>query len=103
MAPPKSSSYFITVLGGKGGIGKTILSANLADSFAHETRGSVLLVDFDIHGSGDIPLLLGQKNLTTMVDLLPSLHKISSRDFAGRSAGTGADSRYSLAGTTPSI
>ena len=81
MATARFPSYFITVFGGKGGIGKTILSANLADALTRETRGTVLLLDFDSHGTGDIPLLLGVKGLTSIVDIVPNLHKISPRNF----------------------
>lgn len=78
---PARSSYFITVFGGKDGIGKTIMSANIAEVLGRETRGNVLLIDFDTRGTGDIPLLLGMKGLTSMIDILPSLHKISPNNF----------------------
>lgn len=79
----RASSYFITVFGGKGGIGKTTIAANLADIFAREVRGNILLIDFDRQGSGDIPLLLGLKGLTSIVEISPALHKLTPKSFLG--------------------
>jgi len=81
MTNSRSSSYFLTIFGGKGGIGKTTIAANLADVLARETRSSVLLIDFDIQGSGDIPLLLGLRGLTSIADIIPNLHKLSPKNL----------------------
>ncbi|HOW16713.1 MAG TPA: AAA family ATPase, partial [bacterium] len=40
-------SYLIAVVGGKGGVGKSLISSNLALSFALDTKKPVLLVDAD--------------------------------------------------------
>lgn len=47
----------ITVAGVKGGIGKTTVATNLAVSLAHETSGSVAIVDLDLP-FGDVALML---------------------------------------------
>ena len=41
------AGYIISVIGGKGGVGKSLFAANLAFAYAQETRSKVLLMDFD--------------------------------------------------------
>lgn len=47
----------ITVAGAKGGVGKSVLSVNLALALRHETNRSVLVIDADTH-FGDVATLL---------------------------------------------
>lgn len=59
--------HVICVTGGKGGVGKSILAANLAVAFQIELRQQVLLIDADAKSCGDQNLLLGlrpNKNLS---------------------------------------
>ena len=44
--------YIISVLGGKGGVGKTQFAANLAIAFGQESRSKTLLLDFGFNLSG---------------------------------------------------
>ena len=60
----------ITVLGPKGGTGKTVTSSNLAVALANEDRTSVL-VDLDLQ-FGDIGLALGLQPTKTIYDLAVS-------------------------------
>ena len=60
----------ITVLGPKGGTGKTVTSSNLAVALALEGRSSVL-VDLDLQ-FGDVGLALGLKPTKTIYDLATS-------------------------------
>lgn len=53
--------YIISVIGGKGGVGKSTLAANLAFGYAQETRAKTLLLDFDQKACGDMYLITGMK------------------------------------------
>ena len=46
------AGYIITVIGGKGGQGKSQIAANLAFAYAQENRSKVLLLDFDKNAGG---------------------------------------------------
>ena len=56
------AGHIITILGGKGGVGKSMVAANLAFSFAAETRQKTLLLDFDSKAAGDQNLITGIKS-----------------------------------------
>lgn len=66
----KDGSHIIAIVGGKGGVGKTLLSANLAISYGQETKQPVLLVDADPSGSGDIEIITGVKHKMCVEDVL---------------------------------
>lgn len=68
MIPEAMDTPFVFVAGGKGGVGKSVLSANLAIQMAREGR-RVLLVDFDL-GLGNLDVLLRVRTGSTMVPLL---------------------------------
>ncbi len=53
--------HLICVTGGKGGVGKSVLAANLAIAFQLELRQQVLLIDADAKSCGDQNILLGVK------------------------------------------
>ncbi|HVK60555.1 MAG TPA: ATPase, T2SS/T4P/T4SS family [Bdellovibrionales bacterium] len=63
------NSHIIGVTGGKGGVGKSVFSANLAFSFLFEMRAPVLLVDLDSQSCGDQNVILGIREPKTMADL----------------------------------
>ncbi len=50
--------HSLVVMSGKGGVGKSTVSANLAASLAEETEKNVGLLDADLHGP-DIPKIMG--------------------------------------------
>lgn len=54
----KDVNHSLVVMSGKGGVGKSTVSANLAASLAAETDQSVGLLDADLHGP-DIPKIMG--------------------------------------------
>jgi pilus assembly protein CpaE len=69
-AAPAPSGSMITVLGPKGGTGKTVTSSNLAVALALAGRSSVL-VDLDLQ-FGDVGLALGLEPTRTIYDLAAS-------------------------------
>jgi len=63
------AGYIITVIGGKGGVGKSQFAANLAFAFAAESRSKTLLLDFDQKASGDLNIITGIKGKKNIKDL----------------------------------
>ena len=63
------AGHIITVLGGKGGVGKSQFAANLAFSYAQEAKTKVLLLDFDSKALGDQQIITGIKSKKTLKDL----------------------------------
>ena len=65
------AGHIITVIGGKGGVGKSVFAANLAFAFSSERRTKTLLVDFDQKSCGDQILITGmrsKKNVKALSD-----------------------------------
>lgn len=63
------AGYIATFIGGKGGVGKSVLAANMAYSYARESRGKVLLLDFDQASAGDLDIITGLKSNKTIKDV----------------------------------
>jgi pilus assembly protein CpaF len=63
------AGYVITIIGGKGGQGKSQVAANLAFAYAQEARTKVLLLDFDQKAGGDQALITGIKQKKTVKEL----------------------------------
>lgn len=61
--------HLICVLGGKGGVGKSVFAANLAAATLMELRTSVLLLDLDSKSAGDQNIITGLRPQKTMMDL----------------------------------
>lgn len=55
--------FVIAVVGGKGGVGKSVFAANLAVSMAQDSKRGVLILDCDPNSSGDINLIYGIKQV----------------------------------------
>ena len=62
-------SHLIAVAGGKGGVGKSVLSANLALTLQKEMKTPVLLIDLDAQSCGDQSVILGLRPQKTVADL----------------------------------
>lgn len=64
-----SNGYIISVLGGKGGVGKSTFAVNYAIATSIDTKGKVLLIDLDPKACGDLGMLLGSKPKRTLLEL----------------------------------
>jgi len=63
------AGHIISIIGGKGGVGKSQVAANLAFAFAAENRSKTLLLDFDKVASGDQNIITGIKFKKSIKDL----------------------------------
>ncbi|MGZ3770626.1 MAG: ATPase, T2SS/T4P/T4SS family, partial [Bdellovibrio sp.] len=59
----------IAVVGGKGGVGKSVFAANFACAIMTELRSQVLLIDADAKSVGDQNVIMGMKPLKTLKEL----------------------------------
>lgn len=76
------NAHIIGVTGGKGGVGKSVFSANLAFAFLMELRAPVLLIDLDQQSCGDQNMILGLREPKTMADLVGHQGSISATNLA---------------------
>ena len=53
------AGHIIAVVGGKGGVGKSIFAANFAISYLQEFKQRPLIIDLDLNSLGDQNLILG--------------------------------------------
>jgi pilus assembly protein CpaE len=74
--------HVITVFSPKGGIGKTVLSTNLAAMLAAEYGRRTLLVDLDLQ-FGDTAILLGLQPEKTLHDLVSAPGELDPEKLAG--------------------
>jgi pilus assembly protein CpaE len=72
-APRNEHGEMFVVFSGKGGIGKSVLSANLAVALAMETGARVALVDLDLQ-FGDVGVLLNLDHSRSITDLTDAAH-----------------------------
>ena len=70
LAKSNGAGTMISVLGPKGGVGKTVTACNLAVALAHQ-GSSVTLIDLDLQ-FGDVGLVMGLPPSRTMFDLAKS-------------------------------
>lgn len=63
------AGHIITIIGGKGGVGKSQVAANLSYAYAAESRSKVLLMDFDQKASGDQNYITGLNSKKTIKEL----------------------------------
>jgi len=63
------SSFLIAVIGGKGGVGKSVFAANLAHAFVKEMKQKTLLIDCDPKSCGDQNFITGIRPNKTVMDL----------------------------------
>ena len=65
-----TNCHLIAITGGKGGVGKSIFSANLAFAFLKEMKAQTLLVDLDKKSCGDQNIITGLRPQKTVSDLV---------------------------------
>ena len=72
----------ITIVGGKGGVGKSQVAANMAFAYAAESRSKVMLLDFDQKACGDQNFITGIKPKKTIRELSEFNGSIDPRSIA---------------------
>ena len=68
----------IAVLGGKGGVGKSVFAANLAAAITMELRTPALLIDCDTKSVGDQNIITGLKPIKTLRELANSTQSLNA-------------------------
>lgn len=68
----------IAVVGGKGGVGKSVFAANLTAAFALELRQPTLLIDCDTKSVGDQNIITGLKPIKTLRELANATQSLNS-------------------------
>ncbi len=76
------AGHIITIIGGKGGVGKSQVAANLAFAFAAENRQRALLLDFDQNACGDQNLITGLRSKKNIKDLADFNGSIDPKSIA---------------------
>ncbi len=76
-----SACNFISVTGGRGGVGKSVCAANLAFAIAVELRVPVLLVDCDNRTCGDQNIITGLAPVKTIYELTTYTGSIAPQAF----------------------
>lgn len=63
------AGHIITIIGGKGGVGKSQVAANMAFAYASDNKKKCLLLDFDVKSAGDQNFITGMKSKKTLKDV----------------------------------
>ncbi|RYZ80110.1 MAG: pilus assembly protein TadA, partial [Proteobacteria bacterium] len=72
----------IAVIGGKGGVGKSVFAANFSLALMAELRAQVLLVDADSRSVGDQNVIMGLKPVKTLKELATMTTSVNSQNMA---------------------
>lgn len=71
----------IAVVGGKGGVGKSVFAANFAIALMAELRSQVLLIDGDSKSVGDQNVILGVRPNKTLKELASMTSSVNSQNM----------------------
>jgi len=86
-------SQRIVLFSTKGGVGKTLIAANLAVSLALDEGKRVCLIDLDTYGAGDMAHMLNLKPQKAMVDLISQLKRnpesVARKDYLSTASNLG--------------
>jgi pilus assembly protein CpaF len=63
------AGHIIAVVGGKGGVGKSVFAANFAIAAMQESKQRPLIVDLDLTSLGDQNIILGQNPQKSIIDV----------------------------------
>lgn len=63
------AGHIIAVVGGKGGVGKSVFTSNLAIAYLQEFKQRPLIIDLDLTSLGDQNIILGQNPPKNIVDV----------------------------------
>ncbi len=63
------AGHMIAVVGGKGGVGKSVFAANLAIAYLQQFKQRPLIVDLDLGSLGDQNIILGQNPQKNIADV----------------------------------
>ena len=63
------NGHIIAVVGGKGGVGKSVFAANLALAWLQNFKQRPLILDLDLNSLGDQSIILGQNPPKSIVDV----------------------------------
>ncbi|MES3037562.1 MAG: P-loop NTPase, partial [Bdellovibrionota bacterium] len=74
-------THLIGILGGKGGVGKSVVAANFALALQTELRTQVLLIDADSKSVGDQNVILGLKPVKTLKELTTLPQSINAQNI----------------------
>src|SRR4051812_12173750 len=61
--------HIITVVGGKGGVGKSVFAANFAIAYQQESKQRPLIVDLDLTSLGDQNVILNQNPDKSIIEV----------------------------------
>lgn len=67
------AGHVIAVVGGKGGVGKSVFAANLAVAYLMEVRQRPCLIDLDFASLGDQNLIIGARSPKNIVEVSKSM------------------------------
>jgi septum site-determining protein MinD len=73
--------HLISVVSGKGGVGKSVFATNLAMSLAQTHKAPVLLMDLDSSTCGDLNILMGMKPERAIDDILNLKQAINPKNL----------------------
>lgn len=80
--PITEQCHLIAVLGGKGGVGKSVFAANLAFTLLREMKSRVLLIDMDAKSCGDQNFITGLRPQKTVSDLTSFSGALTAQSLA---------------------
>ncbi len=99
---PQTYGELVVFYGGKGGVGTSVLAANLACALSREAGARVALVDLDLQ-FGDVGVLLNLPQTQSISDLVASIDQLDP-DFANDVMADGpAGIRVLPAATSPEL
>ena len=79
----QDNCHLIVVVGGKGGVGKSVFAANLACAFMTEMRAPTLLIDADVKSCGDQNIITGLRPIKTLSDVAQFSGAITAQTVGG--------------------